>query len=384
MLTPRQIAAIGVQIALRARRTEDACVAALVKMVVDRIPGATTEDAVRMSADVPRVIIGTIAENPYAPKSAVVAEVERALETSMAADARALGITPEGVEMALAPGHDRTSAAQAVAEGLAKVERRDNLAMAEDARRTWLGAVAKYVPQASRGEMAYEDAVRRIVAECAQRGVKAVDYQSGRRDSLDVAARRHIVTQVQQAAASRSFEVAGRMGEGLVYVTSHVGARPSHRAWQGRPYAVHGPLTVDGVTYPDLAEATGYGTVGGLCGANCSHSFGPWLHWQKPPYSPTPDEDQGLDPDQSYRATQSQRANEREIRRAKLEAQSLADAGQDDSEARVALGKAQARQRRLLSENEWLKRRPEREAAYGADGRAVSVRPLKKARKPNG
>jgi hypothetical protein len=72
--------------------------------------------------------------------------------------------------------------------------------------------------------------------------------------------------------------------------------------------------------------------------------------------------------------------NEREIRAQKLRADALRDAGQDDSEARLALGRAQARQRKLLSDHGWLKRRPEREAAYGKDGRAVSVRPLRVAK----
>jgi hypothetical protein len=38
-------------------------------------------------------------------------------------------------------------------------------------------------------------------------------------------------------------------------------------------------------------------------------------------------------------------------------------------------GRAQASQRRLLQDNSWLKRRPERETAYGKDSNAVSVRP---------
>lgn len=263
-------------------------------------------------------------------------------------------------------------------------QRRDNLSMVEDARRTWLKAVGDAVPKAARGELSYEGCVRQVVEAMARRGVKVIDYRSGRRVSPDVAARRHIVTQVQQAAASKSFEASEAMGEGLVYVSSHVGARPSHREWQGKPYACHGPLTIDGVTYEDLADATGYGTAGGLCGANCRHSFGPWLHWQKPRWSDTPDEDAGLDPDRAYKATQAQRANEREIRAAKLEADALREAGQDDSAARLRLGRAQASQRKLLADNSWLKRRPERERAYGTGGKAVDVKLLKKAIRQSG
>ena len=36
-------------------------------------------------------------------------------------------------------------------------------------------------------------------------------------------------------------------------------------------------MTVDGRTYDSLEAATGYGSVDGLLGANCRHSFGPYL-----------------------------------------------------------------------------------------------------------
>ena len=385
MLSPEEIAAIGVQVALAARSTEGACVSELCKVAVKAL--ADVPDlgrAVTASASVPGVIVGTIARHPYMSAPSVSKQVADALSRSAGRDASALGVSPDELAAALAPGHDPVTAADAVAANLKALAARDNLAMGEDARRTFVSAVSRWVPAASRGEMAYEECVRRIVEECAKRGVKVVDYASGRRTSIDVAARRHVVTQVQQAAASRSLAASASMGEGLVFVTSHVGARPSHREWQGKPFAAHGPLTVDGVTYQDLAEATGYGTPGGLCGANCRHSFGPWMHWQEPPYSRTPDEDAGLDPDEAYKATQAQRDNERAIRQAKLEADALREAGQDDAAARLRLGRAQASQRKLLSDHRWLKRRPERETAYGKDGRAVSVRPLRKARKQSG
>lgn len=388
MLSPEEIAAVGVQVALAARSTEGACVSELCKVAVKALEdGPDLGRAVTASASVPGVIVGTIARHPYMSVPSVSKQVADALSRSAGRDASALGVSPEELAAALAPGHDPVTAADAVAANLRALAARDNLAMGEDARRTLVSAVSRWVPAASRGEMAYEECVRRVVEECARRGVKVVDYASGRRTSIDVAARRHVVTQVQQAAASRSLAASASMGEGLVFVTSHVGARPSHREWQGRPFSAHGTKVVDGVTYQDLAEATGYGTPGGLCGANCRHSFGPWMHWQEPPYSRTPDEDAGLDPDEAYVATQAQRANEREIRAAKLEADALREAGQDDAAARLRLWRAQASQRKLLADHRWLKRRPERETAYGKGGRAVSVRPLRVAKasgKPGG
>lgn len=130
----------------------------------------------------------------------------------------------------------------------------------------------------------------------------------------------------------------------------------------------------------NLQTRNGWYFANSIVTHNCRHSFGPWLHWQKPPYSHTPDEDAGLDPDEAYKATQAQRDNERAIRQAKLEADALREAGQDDAAARLKLGRAQASQRKLLADHRWLKRRPERETAYGKGGRAVSVRPLRVAK----
>lgn len=354
--------------------------AELCRLAAEELPGSDVSRAVRVSESVPGVVVRVLSERQPVSRRLVLADVSSALSSSLASDAAALGVGADELAAALSPGHDARTGDDAVADGIMAMARRDNLSMGEDARRTWLSAVSRWVPAAARGELSYEECVARVVSECARRGVKVVDYASGRRVSLDVAARRHIVTQVQQAASSRTMSAAESMGEGLVFVTSHVGARPSHREWQGRAYACHGPRVVDGVTYQDLAEATGYGTPGGLCGANCSHSFGPWMHWQEPPYSHTPDEDAGLDPDEAYGATQAQRANERAIRQAKLEADALREVGQDDAAARLKLGRAQASQRKLLADHRWLKRRPELEKAYGKGGKAVSVRPLRKAR----
>jgi hypothetical protein len=387
VLSPTEIAALGLHVAVRARESEGACVAELCRLAAEELPGSDVSRAVRVSESVPGVVVRVLSERQPVSRRLVLADVSSALSSSLASDAAALGVGADELAAALSPGHDARTGDDAVADGIMAMARRDNLSMGEDARRTWLSAVSRWVPAAARGELSYEECVARVVSECARRGVKVIDYANGRRVSLDVAARRHIVTQVQQAASSRTMSAAESMGEGLVFVTSHVGARPSHREWQGRAYACHGPRVVDGVTYEDLADATGYGTPGGLCGANCSHSFGPWMHWQEPPYSRTPDEDAGLDPDEAYAATQAQRANERAIRKAKLEAESLRAAGADDSRARLVLGRAQASQRRLLRDNTWLRRRPERERAYGEGGRAVSVRPLRVAKassKPGG
>ena len=189
--------------------------------------------------------------------------------------------------------------------------------------------------------------------------------------------RRHLQTLLKRASTDYTADLCQRVGVRLVEVDSHVGARPSHRRWQGRVYGLDGPVEVGGVRYPGLAES---GAADGLREPNCLHSMAPYVPGTERSWSPTPDGDAGLDPERTYRALQAQRANERKIRAAKREAAALRETGADDAAARLRLGRAQAAQRKLLKENPGLLRRPERERAYGKGGAPVAVQPL--ARSP--
>ena len=63
---------------------------------------------------------------------------------------------------------------------------------------------------------------------------------------------------------------------------AHPGARIEHTYWQGQVFKIHG----EGDGYRNFYDATGYGTVTGLCGANCRHSFYPyWPGISKPAYT---------------------------------------------------------------------------------------------------
>ena len=105
-----------------------------------------------------------------------------------------------------------------------------------------------------------------------------------------------------------------------MFTSAHYGTRPSHAEWQGKAYGLDGPCEVGGVRYPGLAEATGYGTVAGLAGANCRHRIHPYV----PGITKLPDTDFAtfeakyhMSSDEYYEATQKQRAMERQIRATK-------------------------------------------------------------------
>lgn len=376
MLTPSQLIAVASDVALRWRRTADALDEAMAGYLAES--DALSQDlqgALRTSAGIAPRLLRRLADLTPATERMV----RRAVTSALAASARSDAAAISGALAALSEADQLAigNSAEAVVSRIMSLARRDNLSMVEDARRTYVGVVSHYVPQVQRGTMSPERAVVEAVREMAERGVCVVDYSSGRREQPDVAIRRHVQTQVGQVAATRTMEACERLGVELVEVSSHTGARPSHRRWQGRVFSLHGTVTVGGVTYRDLREATGYGEVDGLCGVNCRHSFAPYVPGRPRRWSETPDEDEGIDPDEHYAATQRQRAVERKIRAAKREVAADRAAGVDDTDARLRLGRAQAEMRQLLKDSGGaLDRQPARERAFGEDGRPIAARGL--------
>lgn len=214
---------------------------------------------------------------------------------------------------------------QGTVDGLATVLERDNLDMVEGAKRAFLEASGRAVTQVNTGAMTTERALHQAVRDLEGKGIDFIQYKNAEtgaktvRNHSDVAVRRHVRTQIAQDAGRMTERRMDEQGIDLVEVSSHPGARPSHKAWQGRCYSRSGEKTIDGVTYPDFYSSTGYGTGAGLCGWNCRHSFGPYLHGTPHSYEPDPKSETGLDDEEIYRLTQRQHDIEREIRSAKRE-----------------------------------------------------------------
>ena len=94
------------------------------------------------------------------------------------------------------------------------------------------------------GAISYNQAIKDAVKELASGGLRVVDYESGHRDHVDVAARRAVMTGVNainQQYATQSMEY---LGTDLVEVSAHAGARnidgpngwEAHTKWQGRVF----------------------------------------------------------------------------------------------------------------------------------------------------
>ena len=209
----------------------------------------------------------------------------------------------------------------------------------------------------STGALDYSTAIRRTVDDLADT-MPYITYPSGHTDTLEVAARRAVLTGVNQTCAKLQLKRTEEMGCEFVEVTAHEGARPTHAVWQGRVYHRGGAVVQDGERYEDFETATGYGTGPGLCGWNCRHNFYPFypgisvrnytderlaeLDARNIPYGG------GLYT--RYEITQMQRAMERRVRKYKRRYLAETAAGVDASQSAAKLKAARQQLSAFLEE----------------------------------
>lgn len=204
---------------------------------------------------------------------------------------------------------------------------------AEEAQRLFIRVCDEAYTQVMSGAKARSQAVKEAVEKVARDGV-TVTYPTGHTDTIETATARAVRTGISQGAAQITLERMKENDVDLVLTSSHLGARPTHEPWQGKVFHVDfsvlpGRLrsantqTQSGAThskYPDLVEATRYGYVDGLCGANCRHSMAPYIEGvTKNPFEQFDSEENK----KQYDLEQQQRKMERDIRKVKREVQGL-------------------------------------------------------------
>lgn len=197
------------------------------------------------------------------------------------------------------------------------------------------------------GAISYGQAIKDAVRELASGGLRVVDYESGHRDHVDVAARRAVMTGVSQLCSKYTEQAAEYLETPYFEVSAHAGARDkpgpspwsSHKEWQGKVYS-----TRSGDIYPNIYEVCGLGAVDGLEGANCRHRRFPWVEGaSERTYTDEQLEhiDDGLGCTfegrtyTAYEATQEQRKVERTIRKLKREKAAYRAAGLREEEQAV-------------------------------------------------
>lgn len=164
------------------------------------------------------------------------------------------------------------------------------------------------------GAFSYNTVLQRTISTLTNSGLRWIDYDSGHRDRVDVAARRAVMTGFRQVQGKINEQAAEQLQTDSYEVTYHVGARPTHQPWQGRVW-----------TYQELVSVCGLGTGPGLHGWNCYHDYRPF-----PPGSVRTYTDEQLDqmieeentPKEyngkqytTYEALQAQRRMERNMRK---------------------------------------------------------------------
>lgn len=197
----------------------------------------------------------------------------------------------------------------------------------------------------STGAFDYKSAIKQAVDSLAD-DMPMVTYPSGHKDSIEVAARRAVLTGVNQTAGKLQVARADEMGVEFFETTAHGGARPSHAEWQGRRFHRGGAVDYKGRHYPDFEAATGYGTGAGLCGWNCRHTFFAVFPELGDPPQWTQEQLRELNARNiewngqkytAYEISQMQRARERSVRRWKKRYLAEDAAGLDATDAAVRL-----------------------------------------------
>ena len=214
------------------------------------------------------------------------------------------------------------------------------------------------------GSFDYGSVLRRVVTQLTNSGMRTVDYASGKADRVDVAARRAVLTGVSQITGRISEYNAERLGTEYFEVEWHPGARPTHTVWQGRVW-----------TKEQLRSVCGLGTVTGLLGANCYHTYYPffpgisernwsdkWLQKQDIKEN-KPREFQGKEYT-LYGAKQRQRQMERAMRAQREKVQLLQKGDADPQEVMLQKAKYQAQLNEYTRFSKKMDLEQERERIY--------------------
>lgn len=186
--------------------------------------------------------------------------------------------------------------------------------MAQEAQKNFIYQVDKAYNLVSTGAMSYTEAVNDAVNAIISDGAK-VKYATGHEDTIETATLRAIRTGISQATSQIQMARALEMGAEKAIVSSHLGARPSHQVWQGKVFTLE-ELQSTNEGMPAL------GTVTGLCGVNCRHSWSVWYDGMDNPFEQYDSEENRI----QYEKEQRQRTLERRIRNTKREVMGLKEA----------------------------------------------------------
>lgn len=248
--------------------------------------------------------------------------------------------------------------------------------------------------QVQSGAINYNQAIKTAVKQLADSGLKTVDYESGHHDSIDVAARRAVMTGVSQLCAKYTEQSAEYLETPYYEVSAHAGARDvpgpspwsSHKDWQGKVYSIR-----TGDIYPSIYDVCGLGAVDGLEGANCRHRRYPWVEGvSERTYTDEQlqhiDDGLGCEYDgkkyTAYEATQMQRRIERTIRKQKRLKNAYEAAGltEDTTNANIKLRRLNAKYKEFSKAAGLPEQKERMRVLYGDEKSEAAAQALKARR----
>lgn len=225
------------------------------------------------------------------------------------------------------------------------------------------------------GAFDYSTVLNRTIAEMTRSGLRYIDYDSGHRDRVNVAARRAVLTGFRQVQAKINEQVAADLNIDQYEVSYHVGARPTHQPWQGKVW-----------TMQQLIIVCGLGEVTGLCGANCYHDYKVFPPGSVRTYTDEQLEQMNKEENTlreyhgkqytTYEALQQQRKIEREMRAQRQRIKLLQEGGADPNDIILAKAKYQGQMQTYKDFSEKMKL-PEQKARIMQDGLRGRFMPTK-------
>lgn len=128
------------------------------------------------------------------------------------------------------------------------------------------------------GERSRTQAIRETIEEMSDKGIPAFIDASGREWSAEAYVNMDIRNTVKNAANAAQFASIEELGQDVVLVSSHAGARPLCAPYQGKFYSLSGKSgtirDAHGKEYTfEPWSSTSYGEAAGLLGINCGHSI---------------------------------------------------------------------------------------------------------------
>lgn len=236
------------------------------------------------------------------------------------------------------------------------------LTTVQNTQNQFINAVNQSYLEISTGYKSYSqsilDAVKKISQEGAYVIYKNKETGKERKDKIDVATRRAIITSISQTCGELQLQRAIENGWDLMQLTAHKDARPSHAEWQGKKVSISGKKGF--LTLNDI----GYKKVDGFKGINCYHDWYPTTNESKIVYTDKQLEEMNTkvkynDKEISgYEAKQIQRGLERKIREDKRWIASLKQVKDDNQlseKSKIELDKANAQYAKHTNElNDFL------------------------------